>query len=211
MKNFLLSGDRSGRAQDQGADPGHPAGRHADQGQDPRTLPQRDLSRAELSYRRHRGGADLFQQDARRTGPGEAAYLAALPKAPCELSSGARPEAARSSGATTCCARCARTAIIDRGGLCGGAGGTRCRRCRPATIPSFTRRVAAARLFHRRDPPPAVGKLRRGGVLRRRPGDPRHRRSRRCRTSPRRRCATALEKFDRGQGVWRGTAQGDRP
>ena len=35
---------------------------------------------------------------------------------------------------------------------------------------------AAARLFHRRDPPPAVGQARRRGAVHRRPDDPRHRR-----------------------------------
>ena len=37
---------------------------------------------------------------------------------------------------------------------------------------------AAARLFHRRDPPPALGEPRRRGAVHRRPVDPRHRRSR---------------------------------
>ena len=53
----------------------------------------------------------------------------------------------------------------------------RCRRCRTA-ISTVSARPAAARLFHRRDPPPAEPRFRRGRVLRRRPDDPRHARPR---------------------------------
>ena len=51
-------------------------------------------------------------------------------------------------------------------------------------------RDAAARLFHRRDPPPALGEARRRGALHRRPDHPRDRRSRPAGRWRRRRCAT---------------------
>ena len=65
-KNFLLTSDRTVRAQD----PRNPA-QHAHrerlfQGQDPRALSQRNLSRPQQLWRRRRG-AQLFQQVGART------------------------------------------------------------------------------------------------------------------------------------------------
>ncbi len=105
-----------------------------------------------------------------------------------------------------CCARCGRTAISTRRRL-------RQKRRRPlqtvqnGDYPAFKRKPAAARLFHRRNPPPAVGELRRGGVLRRRPDDPRHGRPGHAGSWRRARCRRRWKSYDRGQGVWRGTGK----
>ena len=70
------------RAQAEGGDPRHPHRARLLQGQDPRALSQRDLPRHGL-LRRGRRRAQLLQQGAEPSSTiEEAAYLAALPKAP---------------------------------------------------------------------------------------------------------------------------------
>ena len=83
-KNFLADQRAVVRPQDQGGDArdAHRAGLF--QGQDPRTLSQRDLSRPRR-LRRRRRGADYFDKSVNELTVAEAAYLAALPKAPEQL------------------------------------------------------------------------------------------------------------------------------
>ncbi len=73
------------------------------QGQDLRAVSERDLSRARL-LRHRRGGAELLRQAGHQLTSAEAAYLAALPKAPDELQSvppqGARHRAAELGAST---------------------------------------------------------------------------------------------------------------
>ena len=109
MKNFLLTGDRSGERKIKEIILATRLESDAHQGQDPRALPQRDLPRPEL-LRRHRGGADLLRQvargaDARRDRLSRGAAAGAERAAP-----GAREGRGRSRGATTCWRRCATTA-----------------------------------------------------------------------------------------------------
>ena len=158
MKNFLLSSDRSAETQDQGTDPGLAAGTVAVQGQDPGTLPQRDLPGAEL-VRRGGGGADLFQQDAGRAGPGRGGDAGLAAAGAVRLSPGARQKApdraARLCPARDVAERLYRPGRLPRVGRRAAEIGAE-RRLR--TVPRAT---SAARLFHRRDPPPAFPRLRR--------------------------------------------------
>jgi len=163
------------RTQDQGTDPVHPAGGIAEQGQDPRTLPERDFPGSEQLWR-GRCRADLFQQDpvatdlwrgrlsgrsaekARRSAPGASAQGR---RGPTQLRF-ERDVAKR---------------LYYRGHLPVGTriaveNGAKRRLC---PVP---RRAAAARLFHRRDPPPTVEILWRRGIFRRWSGDPGHDQSR---------------------------------
>jgi penicillin-binding protein 1A len=119
-----------------------------------------------------------------------------------ELSPGARPTGCW-RGATMCCAGCGerlyRPATLEH---------ERAQPLRTVQGGDFppSARPAAARLFHRRDPPPAVGHLRRGGILRRRADHPRHGGPRPA-AGGRARLRDGLEKYDRGLGVWRGTGE----
>ena len=63
---------------------------------------------------------------------------------------------------------------IDEATYADGQGGQPLLTVQNGDYRGLPRSPAAARLFHRRNPPPAVGHLRRGGVLLGRPDHPRH-------------------------------------
>ncbi len=161
-----------GRAQDQGDHPRDPARVHADQGQDPGALPERDLPRAE-QLRRHCGGAGLLRQVARGADAGRGRLPGGVAAGSERAAPGAR-EAARDRAAELRAAADGRQRLRHPRGEPRGAGRG------PADGPERRHRLgpagdAAARLLHRRDPPPAVGEPRRRGAVHRRPDDPRHR------------------------------------
>ncbi len=83
-KNFLLTADRTFRAQDQGnpAQPAHRIGLF--EGSHPRALSQRNLPGAQ-QLRRAAAALNYFNKSVHELTIAEAAYLAALPKEPSDL------------------------------------------------------------------------------------------------------------------------------
>ena len=110
-----------GRAQDQGDHPRHPAREHALQGRDPRALPQRDLPRPEL-LRRHRRGAGLLRQVARRADAGRGRLPRGAAAGAERAAPGPREAARDRAGATTCSTRWRENGYITRERGRGGQG-----------------------------------------------------------------------------------------
>ena len=84
-KNFLLTNEVSLRPQGQGSAAGDAHRARLFQGQDPRTLSQRDLSRPRRLWRCRRSSLVYFDKSVNELTIADAAYLAALPKAPATL------------------------------------------------------------------------------------------------------------------------------
>ena len=154
------------RAQGQGAHPGDAHRGHALQGRHPGAVPQRDLSRAE-QLRRGGGGADLLQQDAGRAGASRRRPISPRSRRSPRACTPFATASGCWSGATTCCARCARTATSRRP-LTSRRGRRRWRRCRGArsrasappcrratTSPTRSAASSAATSARRSSSPPA--------------------------------------------------------
>ena len=97
------------RAQDQGSDPGVPHRAGLFQGPHPRALPQRDLLRPRLLWRRRRG-ADLFRQVGERADGRGGRLSRRAAEGAVELPSVPHMPTARSSAATGSSTRWSRTA-----------------------------------------------------------------------------------------------------
>jgi membrane carboxypeptidase/penicillin-binding protein len=104
----------------------------------------------------HGGGAELFQQDAGGADLEEAAFLASLPQAPSNY------HPVRAKERVTERRNFVLKEMFENGYITEAEmearGPSRFCRCRTA-IRAVPRRPAAARLLHRRDPPPAFGAI----------------------------------------------------
>ena len=174
MKNFLLTGDRSGERKIKEIILA--------------TRLENTLSKDEIlelylneiflgqnSYGVTAAAQIYFAKSLEELTLAETAYLAALPQAPSVLHpvrEKARAIARRNYVLDQMARQRLRHPRRGRGGEGRGPADGAERRHRLGAG-----RDAAARLFHRRDPPPALGEVRRRGALHRRPDHPRHRRS----------------------------------
>ena len=109
MKNFLLTGDRSGERKIKEIILATRLENTLSQGRDPRALPQRDLPRPEL-LRRHRRRAGLLRQVARRADAGRGRLSRGAAAGAERAAPGPREGRAPSPGATTSSTRWPRTA-----------------------------------------------------------------------------------------------------